>query len=58
MTDPLPENIDGKKIVTYENKIHHNIHWGYVAVGIGILVAAYVVHQKWSDDDQGDQTGI
>jgi hypothetical protein len=52
MTDPLPENIDGKKIVTYENKIHHNIHWGYVAVGLAVIAALLFLRERLDGDEE------
>ena len=36
MEDPLPENIEGSKRVTHS--VNHHINWGYVAVGVGLLV--------------------
>ena len=58
MADPLPENIDGAKSVAYSHEIHHQVNWGYLALGIAaILVVAYI----WSNVDLGgddQQDGI
>lgn len=36
MQDPLPENIDGEKVVTHS--VEHEINWGYVSVAVMVLV--------------------
>lgn len=57
--DPLPENIEGHVVEShnYEHRLHHEIPWGHVAVGVGILAAAYVAHQYLNKSDEAsDET--
>ena len=51
MADPVPENISGEKTVAYSHEIHHSVNWGYVVIGVAvILVLGYV----WANVDLGD----
>ena len=54
MEDPIPENIDGSKVVTHSYE--HRIDWGYVGLGVGLLAVAYVGYTvlatSESDDDE------
>lgn len=51
--DPLPENVDGHVVQSYEHQLYHEIPWGQVAIGVGLLALAYVVYQHLdSGDDQ------
>ena len=51
--DPLAENIEGvvSESHTYSHEIHHKINWGYVALGVGVVAAFYVLHQYLNDDE-------
>jgi len=55
MQDPIQENIEGSKQVvhTYE----HRIDWGYVIVGIAVLILAYAILRVFSDtkEDESDE---
>jgi hypothetical protein len=46
MKDPKPENIRGTKQVVH--KVEHRIDWGYVTLGIGVLVLAFVLYRLFS----------
>lgn len=52
--EPLAENIEGHVVEShnYEHRLHHEIPWGHVAVGVGILAAAYVAHQYLNESDE------
>lgn len=55
---PLPENIDGvvKETHNFEHEVGHQINWGYVAVGAGLLAVAYILYSpsEVADDSRGD----
>lgn len=54
MADPVPENITGEKSIQYSHEIHHQINWGYVAIGAAVIA---VVLWLWSnlDSDSGPE---
>ena len=56
MNDPAPENIAGKKMVTHS--VSHEIQWGYVAVGVGLLLLAFVVSRAFANNRDDDQEGF
>jgi hypothetical protein len=51
MADPAPENISGKKSVSYEHRIHHRVNWGYLVIGAAAILAIGYV---WANFDLGD----
>ncbi|MCD2205311.1 hypothetical protein [Halobacterium sp. KA-6] len=62
MTDkmePLPENIRGERLERHTFK--HEINWGHVAGGVGLLVLAWVMYQ-WvvagESDDDSEENGL
>jgi hypothetical protein len=56
MRDPHPSNIAGKKV----HKFEHQIQWGYLAVGIGLLGVAWMLSRTFasSTDDEDDFDGM
>lgn len=48
MSDPAPENVTGEKRVVHS--VEHSIPWGHVALGVGLLALAYVLHAHLTDD--------
>lgn len=55
MADPLPENIEGEKAVTYSHQIEHRINWGYVAIGLAaVALAVLLFGGDAGEDDRGD----
>lgn len=50
--EPPVENTYGAKSVSHT--IEHRIDWGHVALGVGLLLLAYVLHRAWlsADDDE------
>jgi len=57
MADPLPENIDGQKAVSYSHEVHHRVNWGYVAVGVAVVAAVLFLRSRL-DEDEGGTDGI
>lgn len=53
MADPLPENIDGSKAVSYSHEVHHKINWGYVAVGLAAIAALLFLRERLDGDEEG-----
>lgn len=55
--EPLPENIEGVVIRerTSSHELHHRIPWGQVAIGLGLVALAYVVHQYLGGGDESDE---
>jgi len=47
MADPPPENVTGEKRVVHS--VEHSIPWGHVALGVGLIVVAYVLHAHLID---------
>jgi hypothetical protein len=45
MADPVPENIDGRKLVShsFNHEIGHRIDWGHVALAVAAILAIYVL---------------
>lgn len=39
MRDPLPDNIDGQKVVSHE--VQHSVDWGHVALGVAAIYAIW-----------------
>jgi hypothetical protein len=56
MQDPLPENIDGSKVVTHS--VEHSIDWGHVSIGVGLMALAFVTWRLFEggDGDGDDET--
>lgn len=56
---PLPENVDGHVLQSYEHQLHHEIPWGQVAIGVGLVAVAYVLYQHLdtSNDRTADESG-
>jgi hypothetical protein len=52
MPDPVPENIDGSKAVTYSHEVHHQINWGYVAVGLAVIAALLFLRERLDGDEE------
>lgn len=58
MRDPPARNIDGEKVITHS--VEHKVDWGHVALGVGILALAFIVHRAFlrgSEDDEAAQSG-
>lgn len=53
MQDPLPENIEGSKRTVH--RVEHQIHWGYVFGGLGLLVLAFVLYRVVDIDSEDDE---
>lgn len=49
MDDPLPANIEGQKRVVH--KVEHEIQWGYIAVGVGLLAVVWLGYRVIGPDD-------
>lgn len=59
--EPLPENVDGviKETHSFNHEVSHSVNWGYVAVGVGLLVTAYVLfHGVESQDENQEPRGV
>lgn len=56
MKDPAPENIAGRKTVAHS--VNHEIQWGYVAVGVGLVVVGLSAYTLLSGDDDDGQEGL
>jgi len=56
MQDPQPENITGTKQVVH--RVEHNIHWGYVAAGVGLLAVAFVLYRLLDLDGEDDESDM
>jgi hypothetical protein len=57
MLEPTPENIDGT--VVEKHSFEHRVNWSHVALGVGMLAVAYVVHRVLADrNDDEDETGV
>lgn len=54
----LAENVDGKKVHTYSHTVHHEINWGYVAVGVGVLAFVWFFHTRMSQPTQEEDTSL
>lgn len=51
--EPAPENVTGQKRVTHS--VEHRINWGYMAIGLGlVMVVLYLSGGDSSDDDGVD----
>jgi hypothetical protein len=55
MADPLPENIDGTKAVTYSHEVHHRINWGYVAIGAAVIALVLLARSRLDEDRDGNE---
>lgn len=55
MEDPLPENIQGSKQVKYTHQMNHHIQWGYVALGVAVIVLALSFGPPLLGDSEGDR---
>lgn len=53
MQDPPSQNIAGKKVVT--SSVEHNVDWGYVALGLGLLAVAYVGYRLFSSGESAEE---
>jgi len=53
MRDPKPSNIKGQKVQRHVFK--HEIQWGYVALGVSIVVVMYVLSKRFDSSDEEDQ---
>jgi len=56
--EPLRRNIDGSisEEHIFEHEVSHTINWGYVAVGVGLLVVAYVGYRALDTDNDDDRS--
>lgn len=50
--EPAPENVEGRVEHSFQHEVSHRVNWGYVAVGIGALIAAYWLRTAVSDDEE------
>jgi hypothetical protein len=55
MQDPIPENIEGRKVKRHE--FSHVVNWGYVAVGVGVLALSWVLYRALIDEQDRETTG-
>jgi hypothetical protein len=60
MSDPLPENIEGQKVVTH--RFDHGIDWSvnvsHLLLAVAVLAVAWIVYrQRASDDREGPLDG-
>lgn len=57
MNDPVPENIDGRKVhQQVEETVHqHTFDWGQIALGVAVIVAVWFGYWLLSDDEEPDQ---
>jgi hypothetical protein len=60
MEDPLPENISGQKRVIHT--VNHDIQWGYVAIGLAVILLALkfgppIRNAAAGDDEENEMIG-
>ena len=52
MQDPPADNITGQKRVAHT--VSHSVDWGHVALGVGLLMLALVLHRRFTDGGDSD----
>lgn len=57
LDSPPAENVDGvlKESHQFTHEVHHEINWGYVSVGVALLVLVWAVFLR--SDRSGDRDG-
>jgi hypothetical protein len=60
MTDPLPENIEGQKVVTH--RFDHGIDWqvnvSHVLLAVVAVAVVFVVYKNRDPSEESEQDGL
>lgn len=54
MMEAAPENVEGK--IVQKHVFTHEVNWGYVALGLGLLGVAYLLFGDRASESMSDVT--